>query len=491
MDTIVITVGNELAALPVLQAAIMAYLGIVGAGDRFSRRVEVVIDEVFTNILEHNYLPGQHERVHLTIGIQNGFLALTMRFKGIPIDVDYLREFAENESQGMIANGGRGIGLHLIRNFVDRIEYKNLGRDGQEICIYLEIPTDNQSSIIANVSEKPCKQDSEPLKVSLRRMLPSEAATVSKLAYLAYDYSYLYEHIYDPQKVRELNENDKLISFVAVTEKNEIIGHFALSRDDRSELLEMCSGFTDPGFRGSGSMNAMAAHGIEQAQKLGAGGVYVIAVTTHPYSQKAALNHGLKETALFVSCVQAFALRAIQEDSLRRESFLFMLFMFKNQARGPYYCPAQHRSMIERICRHAGLEAVFTEQHSEAPLRELGDLDILKDNYHQKGHVFINSYGHDTLSQVQRCLRLWQLDRLEVIYLYLPLSQPSTAIFCQSFEEMGFFFSGIRPERPGRDWLVLQFLNNRRYAYDQLKAATDFGRELIEYVRDKDPARSI
>jgi serine/threonine-protein kinase RsbW len=479
-------VSNELAALSVLQAAAGAFLRSAEADNRLSRRIELVLEEVFTNILEHNYLPGQRERVHTTLGIENGVLAVTIRFKGIPFDVDYLRSCADNGD--MIDACGRGIGLRLIRQLVDRIEYRNLGKEGQEIALFLEIPTNGLSVVESDCAGNLYDRNARAFAVNLRRMLPSEAATVSKLAYFAYDYSYAYGHMYDPQKVRTLNEEGRLFSFVAVDKEIGVIGHFALSRDDASDLMEMCAGFVDPRYRGHGSMNAMAAQGIEEAQSLGAEGVFVIAVTAHPYSQKAALLHGLKETALFISCVQALAIRAIHEEKTARESVIFMASCFDPKPRGPYYLPAHHRNMLERICRNAGIEASFGECRGEISLPEHGELETKKDDY-QAGHIHVHGYGRDTVPQIRRCLRLWQLERLETVFLYLPLHQPPTAVLCRSFEEMGFFFSGLRPGRAGRDWLVLQFLNNQRYDYDSIKTATDFGRELAEYVRDRDPVR--
>jgi hypothetical protein len=41
-------------------------------------------------------------------------------------------------------------------------------------------------------------------------------------------------------------------------------------------------------------------------------------------------------------------------------------------------------------------------------------------------------------------LRRRRIDRPETIYLYLLVLQPSTADLCAAFEEMGFFFSGIK-----------------------------------------------
>lgn len=490
MDPLILTIGNELAALPVLQASANAFLRASGGDDSLSYRIELVLDEVFTNILDQSYLPGQRERVQTTMRVENGFLIITMRFKGIPFDVDNLQQRVHDDPTDMLEHGGRGISLHLVQRLMDRVEYRNLGKEGQEIYLLLKVSSNGDSDPKPDCEKGPDEQGAACSHVILRRMLPAEAPIVSKLAYLAYDYSYVYEYVYDPQMVRKLNEEERLISFVAVNEENNIFGHFAISRDDRSDLVEMCAGVVDPLYRGCGTMNAMAFHGINETRQLGAEGVFVIAVTTHPYSQKAALSYGLKETALFVSCVQALAMPAIREESLARESVFFMTTLFDETPRGPYHAPAQHRGMLERICRNAGINPTFATCRKEIPLPEHGQMDAMKDNF-QAGHIHVDSYGRDTADQVRRNLRRWQLDRLETVFLYLPLLHPATALLCTSFEDMGFFFSGLRPGRKGQDWLVLQFLNNQRYDYGQLKAASPFGREMIDYVRERDPVRSI
>ncbi len=103
------------------------------------------------------------------------------------------------------------------------------------------------------------------------------------------------------------------------------------------------------------------------------------------------------------------------------------------------------------------------------------------------GHLVVRRWGRDILRRVTEGLRRWCLDRLETIYLYLPLIEPATAVHCGDLEELGFFFAGMIPGPSGSDYLVLQYLNNRRYDYSLLQAATPFGKELIRYVRTCDP----
>lgn len=265
-----------------------------------------------------------------------------------------------------------------------------------------------------------------------------------------------------------------------------IIGHHALAPDDLSDMVEMCAAFVDPRYRKSGCLNALSEHGIGEALRLGAGGVFVTAVTTHVYSQKAAIRHGFRETALFVSRVQPVAMRAIPRQEVARESFFLMTKLFGEESRGPYYAPIHHWEILERTCRHLELNAVFDKSHGEILLPERGQLKLKTDN-HESGHIVILSYGSDTAHLVWTAQRNWRVDRLETIYLYLPLLQPYTSGLCAAYEEMGFFFAGLKPGRRGQDWLVLQYLNNQRYDYSLIKATTGFGRELIDYVREHDP----
>ena len=142
--------------------------------------------------------------------------------------------------------------------------------------------------------------------------------------------------------------------------------------------------------------------------------------------------------------------------------------------------------MIEKIGRNANMTVSFADSPEDIPLPPLGAGETKTDVY-GGGHFILRRWGFDTLSQIRTILHRWCLDRLETIYLYLPLSQPFTATLCQDIEAMGFFFSGVIPGRAGEDWLVLQYLNNQRYDYGRIKSASPFGQELIDYVRDCDP----
>ena len=488
MQPVSLTIANELAALPVVQATVNAFVRTAGAEEAVAAQLELVVEEIVTNIIKFEYLPGQLEWIALELGIVESRFQLTLRFKGIPFDIGYLHRCEQVSMTDILTGEARGIGLHLVRQFSDELQYRNLGKEGQEIRIRRTLTLPSPPAVPAPAVAAAVESPAVPQGIIVRRMRSEESATISKLAYFAYNYSYVYEHIYDPQQVCSLNGQELLLSFVAVdAASDEIIGHCALIPDPRSGLDELGVAFVNPGFRGGGCLNILSEQLIAKAHERGSDGVFAIAVTSHPYSQKSAVKHGLRESALLVSRVQPVSFQAINDQAASRESLLFMTRLFGTAVRGPYHAPHHHLTMLENICVNLGVTASFVTTGPEVMiLPPRGELDQSLDHY-QAGHIHLHRYGDDSLAQVRRILRDWRLDRLETVYLYLPLSQPATAWLTASFEEMGFFFSGLHPNREGNDRLVLQALNNQRHNYAALHAATPFGQQLIDYVRGCDP----
>ncbi|MDQ5986288.1 MAG: hypothetical protein CSYNP_02009 [Syntrophus sp. SKADARSKE-3] len=490
MESITFTITNELAMISVLQAAAAVYVRTAGGDEIIVCQTELVIEEIVSNIIQHEYMPGQHDTITLTLLMQEGVLELLIRFQGIPFDVNYLRKFEKTSLSEIIVNSGRGFGMHLLGQFSDEVQYNNMGWKGQEIRIRRFLCEAEMGKPQREKSPHEKESPVTPSRIIIRRMHPDEAATVSKLAYFAYRYTYFKEEIYDPEEVRQRNEDGRMISYVAVNEENgEIIGHTAMIHDDLTDMPELAAAFVNPHYRRNGSLNSLTDCMIQDAQK-GWNGTFGTAVTSHHYSQLTAVRMGMRESALLVSRVQSLDFKAITDHAVNRESLMYLIRLFDLSSRKPYYPPIHHAEMIEKIICNVNMAVCFSERPEVIPLAVQGETETRTDAY-GAGHVVLRRWGRDTLSEVRTIQRSWCLDRMETIYLYLPLTQPSTAVFCSAIENMGFFFSGIIPGSLSEDWLVLQYLNNQRYDYGMVKSATSFGQELIDYVRACDPVASV
>ena len=79
------------------------------------------------------------------------------------------------------------------------------------------------------------------------------------------------------------------------------------------------------------------------------------------------------------------------------------------------------------------------------------------------------------------------MDKIEVIYLLLPLNDPTTAVWTSELEGLGFFFSGVVPGPVSGDMLELQYLNNLLIDYGKVEVYSDFAKELLTYIEARDP----
>ncbi len=479
MEPITFIIANDLSMIPVVQAGAASYLREAGAEDGVVHQTELVIEEMITNILKYEYFDGQSETLSLTLSLSENFLEWRIRFRGIPFDIENLKQWKNRtaDTNSIIESDGRGLGLRLLHHYSDDVTYRNLGWEGQEVIIRRKIPVVE----ITPLAVRKMETTADTREIHIRRMRPEDAPAISKLAYFAYRYTYIREYAYDPEQVRLANEDGRMKSYVIVANKSgEILGHMAPFPDD---LFVMC-----PSWLRVLSILIFVAAAVGNggaAMRCRCGRILrVFAAWPLPsllLRQKAALRSGMKESALFVSHVRSLTMPDIKEEPSARESFLYLVRMIDPSPRQPWHAPTRHSEMIAKIARNLGMTATFAKPSSDAPLPDRGEMDCRADNQ-LCGHLVVRRWGRDTLQGLRRVVKDWCLDRLETIYLYLPLTEPATAVYCDNLEEEGFFFSGIMPGQKGADSLVLQFLNNQRYDYSSLHAATPFGKALIDYV---------
>jgi anti-sigma regulatory factor (Ser/Thr protein kinase)/GNAT superfamily N-acetyltransferase len=487
MEPFRIIIRNDFKMIPPLQAAAHAYGKLLGFSDLECFNIEVVSEELLSNVIRYDFMPGQLEDIEIEFRQTALGMQLKILSKCIPLDIDKIASFEKVAASEIIDQKTTGLGMLLVKNLVNKTHYVNHGREGQEITaeIYLSYPHASQDKDSTTTSGP--ENGIAELKYYIRRLQPEEAQIVSKLAYFAYQSTYVFDAIYYPDRVRKLNEKNELMSYVAVkNENNDIIGHCANVVDEHSNMYEIGIAFVHPGYRGHGCLNELMIYQLEECRKNNIDGAFAHAVTKHPYSQKSLIKNGLKESALMVSYLTPVEMTAIEGKQVR-ESLLFMYIPLNPAYNKTVFMPKHHRDMIERIYKHTEIEPEFIY---DVPAKESKNAHTslkVKTDAYLSSKIYISKYGRDAVHTVWHTLKLLCVDRVETIYLNLPSNSPETATLCSEFEKMGFFFSGIQPGFDDNDWLVLQYLNNQIYPYDTLAFATDFGKSLAEYVRSCDP----
>jgi serine/threonine-protein kinase RsbW len=266
--------------------------------------------------------------------------------------------------------------------------------------------------------------------------------------------------------------------------------------------MEVCQAVVAPAHRRRGVMKELVDLLIAEARQRGLAGLSVHSVTVHPFFQRATHWYGFRDSALLLAYVpQKAHFKEIAGQQLpQREPVVYGYRPLGADHRRRVFPPARHRSIIAQIYSNLGLDRELAIPDVSPPSYEGGSLTPgpcpfalsthIKSNM-RTALIKISDYGLGIEREVKTKLRDLCNERIAVVYLNIPLGAPQTAVACQHFEELGFFFAGILPgpaeEMESGDWLCLQYLNGSRIDYDLLSIYSDFGRELAGYVREQDP----
>ena len=347
-DAVILTVPNKLCYLPLIMDSAAAFTRILGFDDKKTSEVILGVEEAVVNVIDHAFAEGEQAGFELVFQEIALGMQVLIRDQGMPFDPIELAEMAERKS--FEAEDTRGLGLRLMYQFMDEVSFVNLGKAGKETRLVKYRGTRIPETTESHPADVHAQTRTIPA-YEIRQMVPHEAVDVSKCAYLSYGYSYSYsnEHVYYPERLRQLNEEGKMVSLVAVSEENEIIGHIALIFGDDPLVPVADDAFVKPQYRGSGCLNDLGQALIDWAVAHRLIGIYSPAVTSHPYSQKVGLKWGLGDTALLLSADVPFEFKAIKDGSGQRESESILFRYFRPMDKVKIYAPLHHVDMITQI----------------------------------------------------------------------------------------------------------------------------------------------
>jgi serine/threonine-protein kinase RsbW len=320
--------------------------------------------------------------------------------------------------------------------------------------------------------------------MEIRMMRPEESSELSRCVYRSYGYSYDWDYIYCPDRIRELQESGLMRSCVAVTSEDEFVGHLAVrvERPD-SPVGEAGQAVVDPRFRGHHLFERMKTFLAERARDWDMYGLYSEATAVHPYSQKGNLDLGAKETGFLLGYIPAsVSYKEIGEDREGRRGSVALFYMRTNpEPQRSIYPPAVYREAVQRVVEHNGLHRTEEDgSDAEMPPSSRISIDVHRD--HNVAFLRVEEPGSDLQELVQARLRELCLHRVDCIYVDLPLSHPSVQSAGARLDRLGFFFGGIIPELSDGDVLRLQYLNEVDIRPTDVRTGSDFGQELVDSI---------
>src|ERR671912_2095644 len=187
-------------------------------GLRDTEPVDRAVELVCRNVIEHAFGPEEEGSFDVEVLRRPGQVLVAVEDKGLPFDYKRLQDGEDRTV------------LEILHRSFDETRFVNLGRRGNRVELLKHLPhTDVRDHLSEEehhrIVEASAAQEDVPLEI--RMMHPEESFELSRCVYRSYGYSYDWDYIYYPDRIRELQEKGLMISCVAVTSGSggEFVGH--------------------------------------------------------------------------------------------------------------------------------------------------------------------------------------------------------------------------------------------------------------------------
>jgi hypothetical protein len=432
------------------------------------RGIVTAAEQAFVTTVEQA-LTESREPLHISATCTSLHLRLSLFERGLPIDDALAR---------------RDPKWNELTADVDEAHWHLHGAAGSELRLIVNRPhgiAQTDATVLPAEGDIPL---APPQEYTVRRFEPQDAPGVARAFYLTYGYAYDLPAVYVPSRLVELNESGRYVSIVALDAAGEVVGHYALSREDNAPIADACGAIVLPAHRGRDLLNKLRDRAEEEAIALGLAAYYSEPVTDHPRTQHASESFGAKACGLTLGeAPRSFVARhmALSTTSQRQSCMLYVKPLQLRELQ-VIYAPPHHRAMVEAIYDELQLPVTLTAE-SQSPEAGRGSFHTAITRADGIATIDVESIGSEMVELITQAVGdLRATNRLGAIYATLPLEDPGTPGLCEALECVGFFFSGVGPWMlGGKDSLRLQ-MPLTPIDLSELVVIGNFGRQLLNYI---------
>jgi anti-sigma regulatory factor (Ser/Thr protein kinase) len=320
-----------------------------------------------------------------------------------------------------------------------------------------------------------------PDVIDVRAGTADDAEAIAQLLYENYHLSYVHGDFYRPRYLMAELSSGRLASTVAVHE-GRVIGHHAVMPLPGIPSAETGAAVVNSSYRGLGIFGRMFEHTLDAALERELAAVFGDAVTIHPFSQRAELAHGYRETALQLGMVPAqTTMRGLGGEGPKRRTATLRSYRPLEPGARPAALPASYRELLESAYENLGLSV---EPRVEPAPVEGEAVTATVDGPRALGFLRLQRWDGRAADELERAVRHLLSQHVDVIYGDVDLvAVGDVEAAVAELNGLGFFAAGLVLQGPdGHDHLRLQLLDSEEIELEQIVCDSPFGQALRQRV---------
>jgi len=244
----------------------------------------------FSLVIENYRKSGAEQPLEVTIAEHHGKLIIEVLNAAVPL--------VPGDTAGLATDV---LKVRKASGFFEKLTVENRGRHGQVLSLAMRLGR----GAMRLESDQAAREEVEieDDKIEIRSLRPGEEGALSQLFYHVYEYNYINELVYYPEKIKEMILAGRLYSVVAVLPSGRLLGHLGLMRwNDDPPVYEPCLGLSDPIVKGRGFFKKILARIMEIQGTLPHHYCFFDFVTNHDQTQRLVSHYNPCEMSVFVGC---------------------------------------------------------------------------------------------------------------------------------------------------------------------------------------------
>lgn len=312
-----------------------------------------------------------------------------------------------------------------------------------------------------------------------------------------YGDTYFKSGFYDPKYLRKEAEEGVITFLIAETDEDGIIGMMILKEFyPKESMCEIASQIFRKKYRGYGLAMPFFEYGMGILLSRNYSAAFCLPVLFHDVTQRLLYRLGMRATGLVMNVFDMdHIIHSYNNGRNRKHSQGIQIRAVGKRDAGTLYLPEEHYGFCRDI--YASLGAIFTI--AAADIRRLPDddnhetddqtqrlpvyteMEYANDDLQHSLTIDIRHAGRDLVKRITKLHTRYPLQGKQTAVIFLNCNDPGAVWAYETLQEMGYFFTGLKPLCSEREYIVLHHEGEVEIFFEDYWVSGEFA-NLIGYV---------
>lgn len=312
-----------------------------------------------------------------------------------------------------------------------------------------------------------------------------------------YGDTYFKSGFYDAKYLRKEAEEGVITFLIAETDEDGIIGMMILKEFyPKESMCEIASQIFRKKYRGYGLAMPFFEYGMGILLSRNYSAAFCLPVLFHDVTQRLLYRLGMRATGLVMNVFDMdHIIHSYNNGRNRKHSQGIQIRAVGKRDAGTLYLPEEHYGFCRDI--YASLGAVFTI--AAADIRRLPDgdnhetddqtqrlpvyteMEYANDDLQHSLTIDIRRAGCDLAKRITKLHTRYPLQGKQTAVIFLNCNDPGAVWAYETLQEMGYFFTGLKPLCSEREYIVLHHEGEVEIFFEDYWVSGEFA-NLIGYV---------